>query len=155
VSFRTTTDRLSNVAGDTRLADVTSIWNAGVDPIASALARNRLSSDRSWPSTITIETGSLGDSTQWNALSAGSGSDPAWIDPRTLAPTRVNGEKVTDDEARGATVALAVSMSWPSTVSTTGTSFSGSSPLLLRPAVTVTRSCPENAARPNETEGTD
>jgi hypothetical protein len=39
-------------------------------------------------------------------------------------------------------------------VSVTGMSFSASSPLLLRPAVTVRRSCPENDARANATEGT-
>src|SRR3954452_23991420 len=39
-------------------------------------------------------------------------------------------------------------------VRVTGTSFIGASPLLLRPAVTVRRSCPENEARANATDGT-
>src|SRR5262245_39539906 len=75
--------------------------------------------------------------------------------PRTFAPTSVKGANVTDEDACGATDAFAVSMSWPSTVNTTGTSVNGWLPLLLSPAVTVTRSCPENAARPNDTDGTD
>src|ERR1700738_4361602 len=39
-------------------------------------------------------------------------------------------------------------------VSRTGTSFSGASPLLLRPAVTVIRSWPEKEARANVRDGT-
>ena len=56
--------------------------------------------------------------------------------PRTFGRVSVNGVNDTDADACGATVARSVSISWPSTDSVTGTSFSGASPLLLRPAVT-------------------
>ena len=61
---------------------------------------------------------------------------------------------MTEPEACAATVAFSVWISWPSMVSVTGTSFSASSPLLLRPAVTVRRSWPENDERANATDGT-
>ena len=62
--------------------------------------------------------------------------------------------KVTDPDACAATVVCSVWISWPSIVSVTGTFFSASSPLLLRPAVTVMRSWPENEARAKLTDGT-
>src|SRR4029078_13522989 len=104
---------------------------------------------------MTIDIGSLGASTKWKELSAGSGSDPARTVPRTLADARVNCVKLTDEDACGAMMARPVSISWPSTVSVTGTSFNGWSPLLLNPAVTVIRSCPEKLARVKLTDGTD
>ena len=61
-----------------------------------------------------------------------------------VRPASVNCVKDTEPEACAATVACSVWISWPSMVSVTGTSFSGASPLLLRPAVTVMRSWPEN-----------
>src|SRR5207249_6857899 len=87
--------------------------------------------------------------------SAGSGSLPARTVPRTFGAASVNCVKLTDAEACGATFARPVSISWPSTVSVTGMSLSGASPLLLRPAVTVTRSWPENDDRAKLTDGTD
>ena len=77
-------------------------------PIASAFDRNRLASDRSPPSTIAIDTGSLGASTKLKELSAGIGSVPARTFPRTFGPASVNCVKVTDDDAWGATVARSV-----------------------------------------------
>jgi hypothetical protein len=126
----------------------------GVVPIASAFERNRLSSVRSPLSTITSDTGSLGARTKWKALSAGRASLPALIEPRTLAPVRVNCVKDTEPDACGATVARSVSISCPSMVSVTGTLATGASPLLLSPAVTVMRSWPENDARAKVTDGT-
>src|SRR6185503_3024143 len=126
----------------------------GVVPIDRALERNRLDEARSPLSTMTSETGSLGARTKWKALSAGSGSEPAFTEPRTLGPASVNCVNDTEPEACAATVARSVWISWPSIVSITGTSLSGASPLLLRPAVTVTRSWPENDARAKVTDGT-
>src|SRR5205823_5027022 len=116
---------------------------------------NKLASDRSPALTTSSETGSLGASTKWNVLSATSGSEPARTLPRTFAAASVNGAKATDDEVCGCTLVRVASISWPSTDRVTGTSFSGASPLLLSPAVTVIRSCPENAARANDTDGTE
>src|SRR5262249_61352863 len=97
VSFRITSDRLSNDAGDTRPSVVVSIWNVGVVPIASALVMNRLASD-SDPllSTITSETGSLGVSTKWNALSAGIAAGPARTGPAPVGPGGGKGAEATD-----------------------------------------------------------
>ncbi len=67
----------------------------------------------------------------------------------------MNGANVTGVDAGGATVALFVSISRPSTDSTTGTFVAGWAPLLETPAVTVTRSWPENADRANVTDGTE
>ena len=47
-------------------------------------SRNRLASARSPLSTIATDTGSLGESTKWKVLSAGSGSVPARTMPRTF-----------------------------------------------------------------------
>ncbi len=101
------------------------------------------------------ETGSLGASTKLNVLSAGIGSVPARTAPRTFGPDSVNCVNVTDPDACAPMLAGSVWMSWPSIVSVTGTAFSGASPLLLNPAVTVMRSCPENDARAKFTDGTD
>jgi len=152
--LRITTDRLSNAAGVIRDAVVVSTWNCGVVPIDSALPRNRLEPARSPLSTTMSETGALGVSTKLNRLSAGSGSVPARTVPRTFAPVSVNCVKATEPDACAATLACSVWISWPSMVSVTGTFFSASSPLLLRPAVTVMRSCPENDARAKLTDGT-
>ena len=121
--------------------------------MASALEMYRLASGAPL-STTSSDTGSLGVSTKWKVLSAGSGSVPARTIPRTFGPDSVNGANVTDDDAWGATVARSVSSSWPSTVSDTGTFPTASSPLLLSPAVTAIRSWPEKADRPNVTDGT-
>ena len=79
---------------------------------------------------------------------------PARTAPRTFGPDSVNCVNVTDADACAGTDARFDSISWPSTSSVTLTSCSAASPLLLRPALTVTRSWPENAARPKLTDGT-
>ena len=102
------------------------------------------------------DTGALGDTTKWNVLSAGSGSVPAL---HGAADVRLgHGERArrSPTSTRAAPiVAVFVSISWPSTDRTTGTSVAGASPLLVMPAVTATRSCPENAERANVTDGTE
>ena len=154
VSLKITTERFSKMAGVTRATGTTSGRNAGVLPIASAFERYRLASPRSPLSTIATDTGALGETTKWNVLSAGSRSVPARTVPRTFASATVNGAKVIDVDERGATVTAFDSSSRPSTDSTTGT-LAGCSPRLVIPAVTATRSWPENADRAKVTDGTE
>ena len=91
-----------------RVAATDSTWKVGVVPIASALARKRLDADRSPASTSASDTGALGAMMKWKLLSAGIGSAPAWIDPRTFGPVSVNCVKVTDPDACAATLARSV-----------------------------------------------
>jgi hypothetical protein len=64
VSLKITTERLSKTAGVRRDTGITSGWNEGVDPMASALVKYRLASARSPFSTIATETGALGEATK-------------------------------------------------------------------------------------------
>ena len=61
--MKISTERLSNVAGVMRLTGTTSARNAGVEPIASALLRNKLAS-RLPLSMIATDTGALGETTK-------------------------------------------------------------------------------------------
>ena len=114
------------MAGVTRDTGTTSAWNVGVVPMASALVRYRLASARSPFSTMATDTGSLGDTTKWNVLSAGSGSVPA---SHAAADVRLgHGERArrSPTPTRAAPiVAVFVSISWPSTDRTTGMSVAG------------------------------
>ncbi len=74
--------------------------------------------------------------------------------PRRLGTATVNAGNVTDPDAFGAIVTLRVSTTRPSISSFTGSAVTAAEPRLVRPAVTVTRSSPENAARSNATDVT-
>ena len=95
-----------------------------------------------------IDTGSLGVSTKWNTLSAGSASVPARTVPRTFGSASVNGANVTDADAFGRDGRrLRLDLAAVDRRASPGRPVTAASPLLLRPAVTVMRSWPENAAR--------
>ncbi len=103
--------------------------------------------------TSSSDTGAAGDTVKWKTLSAGSGSVPARTVPLTIGRSTVNCVNETDAVAFAPTFACCVWIWWPSTSSVTGTSDTGSLPLLAMPAETVTRSWPENDARAKVIDG--
>ena len=99
-------------------------------------------------------TGRPGVSTKRNALSCGSGSDPARTVPLTFGSASVNCVNVTEAEALGATLTGRLSIVRPSSSSVTGRLLMAAAPRFVTPAVMVSRSWPENDARAKVTDGT-
>ena len=118
-----TTARLSNAAGVMRDADVTSTWNAGVVPIASAFDEEQArvgaiaAVDDHERHRLARREHEMEGVVGRQRIGAGLAPSRA-----RSAPASVNCVNETDADACGATVACSVSISWPSMVSVTGTS---------------------------------
>src|SRR5262249_16793625 len=79
---------------------------------------------------------------------------PACTTPRMFASATVTAGNVTDPDEFAASVIGRVSISRPSTSSLTGSALTAAKPRLVNPAVTLTRSSPENDLWSNVTDDT-